>query len=108
MTFTEESGANAGDSLKIRVPVLTAVGQRDFGCYGTGGANCSNAQSYYAAEAPYYSSQACLRAFVLPRSGHVLNLHDNAPAFFAAVADWSDRFVRDRDETGNWRVQCAR
>jgi len=40
-----------------------------------------------------HSAQACLEAYVLPTAGHSINLHLNAPDWFAAALAWSDRRV---------------
>ena len=82
-----------GDSLRIHVPVLVAVGRYDSLMCSLGASNCSTASTLLAAEAPFYSRAACLQAYVLPGAGHDMNLHLNAQDFYAVAARWSDRWI---------------
>jgi pimeloyl-ACP methyl ester carboxylesterase len=79
----------------VHVPVLVAVGGADaFMCgdppFAT---DCTNAASVYESNAPFYSPEARLQTFVLPRAGHSMNFHLNAPNWFAAAAAWAEAFV---------------
>jgi pimeloyl-ACP methyl ester carboxylesterase len=82
-------------TLSIDVPVLLVVGQDDaLNCNATApGLSCANSAAIMARESANYSPQACLRAFVLPRAGHSINLHPDAPEWFAVADTWSDRHV---------------
>jgi pimeloyl-ACP methyl ester carboxylesterase len=74
----------------IRVPVLSAVGDRDaFFC----DVRCGTPGSATTVEPSYWPPQACLELYVLPNAGHLINLHPNAATFFRAAANWSDRRV---------------
>lgn len=89
--FAEDVDA---DTSRITVPVLIAAGQDDrLMCVGVGGVDCSSSASLLRSEAPFYGRAACLRAFVLPRAGHDLNLSLNAASFFAEAARWANRWV---------------
>jgi pimeloyl-ACP methyl ester carboxylesterase len=78
-------------SQQISVPVLLAIGSQDFPfCTGN---ICENADNVKAFESPFFSPQAQLQTFVLPDAGHNINLHLNAPSWFSAARDWSDRYV---------------
>lgn len=82
-------------TLSIRVPVLLVVGQDDaLNCNATApGLSCANSAAIMARESANYSPQACLGAFVLPRAGHSINLHPDAPEWFAVADAWSDLHV---------------
>ncbi|HSW65770.1 MAG TPA: alpha/beta fold hydrolase [Bacillota bacterium] len=81
-------------SWQINVPVLLLMGQNDNSfCNPSLGLSCANSQAIMAREASYYNAQACLEAYVQPLSGHVINLHLNAPSGFTAASDWANRRV---------------
>jgi pimeloyl-ACP methyl ester carboxylesterase len=76
-------------SVSINVPVFLADGQDDtLFCGPVGGDNCSTAASLAAAEAPYFSPAAQLQTFVLPGSGHDVNLAPNTQLYQQAVINW--------------------
>jgi alpha-beta hydrolase superfamily lysophospholipase len=82
----------AETSQAIHVPVLLAVGQDDASfCNASTGQSCDSSADVLARESGDYSSQACLEAFVLPDSGHDINLHPNAEQWFTAANDWVSR-----------------
>ena len=70
--------------------------------------NCSTASTLLAAEKFFYSGTSCLEAYVLPDAGHDLNLHLNAPDFFAVAARWSDRWIGSSGSASTDRSSCAR
>jgi pimeloyl-ACP methyl ester carboxylesterase len=96
-----------GDSARIDVPVLLAVGRYDKLMCRSDATDCSSASSLLAQEAPYYSTRACLQSFVLPGAGHDINLHRNAPDFFAVAARWSDRWVGSSAPPTSDRRRCT-
>ncbi|MEV0105098.1 hypothetical protein AB0H42_02000 [Nocardia sp. NPDC050799] len=51
---------------------------------------CADTATLQAAEAPHFSPAARLRTFVLPGSGHSVNLARNTAARQAAVRDWME------------------
>jgi pimeloyl-ACP methyl ester carboxylesterase len=69
----------------IHAPVLIVIGQYDnIFCTPP---QCSEAQI----EPTYYAPEAQVEIKVIPRGGHALNLHRNAPSVFATVLEWSNR-----------------
>lgn len=84
-------------SLAVHVPVLIADGQDDEGSCGPG-LPCKSAADILARESAFWSPEACLEAFVLPRSGHDMNAQYNAVSWSAHANDWIDRRAgRDAD-----------
>lgn len=86
--------------LDITVPVLLANGTGDpLFCGGPalGAADCSSASALVASERPYLGPNVpCVEGYVLPGSGHAMNLMPNAQRWFAA----SQRFVTERIGAG--------
>jgi pimeloyl-ACP methyl ester carboxylesterase len=81
-------------SLAVDVPVLLAVGSRDWiFCTGSLASNCASAPALSTGEAPYFSPDACLRTYVLPDAGHSLNLSVDTEDYQDAVHDWADAVV---------------
>jgi pimeloyl-ACP methyl ester carboxylesterase len=80
---------------RIHVPVLLVVGQDDaLNCNrAIAGLSCADSAAVLARESANYSPQACLQAYVLPRSGHSMNLHPDAPDWFAAANRWLGTYV---------------
>jgi pimeloyl-ACP methyl ester carboxylesterase len=80
----------AGDvslSRAVTVPVLLAVGTDDsINCDAA--LPCSSPQAVVQREAADWSPAAHLQAFVLPLSGHDINLAPDAPLWFAAADRW--------------------
>ncbi|MBD2536136.1 alpha/beta hydrolase [Nostoc flagelliforme FACHB-838] len=69
----------------IRVPVLIVIGQFD-------NIFCTPSQCLEAPVEPtYYKSSPSVEVKVIKNAGHNLNLHRNAPAFFATAIAWSNR-----------------
>ena len=77
----------------IKVPVLIANGRADkvFCAQGGGGSltDCTNAQTLYRSERTFFPV-ADLSTYVLPGSGHSMNLALNNRAFFARALQWAD------------------
>jgi pimeloyl-ACP methyl ester carboxylesterase len=88
---TNAAAIFADTSKQISVPVFLAVGQYD-GSFCTGDI-CQSADNVAAFEAPFFSPEANLETFVLPGAGHSINLAPNAPEWFEAARQWSDRYV---------------
>ncbi|WP_245745800.1 alpha/beta hydrolase [Nocardia altamirensis] len=68
----------------INVPVMVVNGSQDRLCLNA----CATTAALQAAEAPFFSAAARLRTFVLPGSGHSVNLAPNTADYQAAVRDW--------------------
>ncbi|GAB2691536.1 alpha/beta hydrolase [Nocardia thraciensis] len=82
-----------GMSSHIDAPVLVVNGGLDRLSCGIGYAACASADTLRAAEAPFFSPAARLRTFVLPGSGHSLNLARNTVEYQSAVIEWADSTV---------------
>ena len=80
---------------RIHVPVMLVVGQDDaLNCNSAiPGLSCADSAAVLARESGNYSPQACLQAYVLPRSGHSINLHPDAPEWFAAGSRWVRTYI---------------
>jgi pimeloyl-ACP methyl ester carboxylesterase len=91
MTATEAATQPQGltASLALSVPVLSVVGDRDATFCGV--PLCSQPGSAAALEPLFYSPAAQLELHVVPDAGHSLNLHLNAPTWFALAQQWLDR-----------------
>jgi pimeloyl-ACP methyl ester carboxylesterase len=74
-------------SISTNVPVLLADGQYDPYFCGAGD-DCSTVASLAAGEAPYFSPAASLQTYVLPGSGHALNLAPDTELYQQAVLSW--------------------
>ncbi|MFF7939648.1 alpha/beta hydrolase [Nocardia gamkensis] len=72
----------------IDVPVLVVNGSLDRLSCGPGYAVCADAETLRATEAPFFGPAARLRTYVLPGSGHSVNLARNTAEYRAAVIDW--------------------
>lgn len=72
----------------IDVPVLVVNGSLDRLSCGPAYAVCADAETLRATEAPFFGPAARLRTFVLPGSGHSVNLARNTAEYRAAVVDW--------------------
>jgi pimeloyl-ACP methyl ester carboxylesterase len=84
LTFGNEGPA----SLRIDVPVLLMVGEKDFAFCGFLSRNCSSAEAFRKQEAPYFSPAAQLSTYVLPDSGHNMALHKNSGEYREATLAW--------------------
>ena len=82
-----------GMSGEINVPVLIVDGSKDRLSCGSGYAVCANSATLKAEEAPYFAPAAKLQTFVLPGSGHSVNLARNTGAYHTAVIDWMNSTV---------------
>lgn len=93
------------DTLRIGVPVLLADGQDDaLDCDNAVAAlSCASSAAILARERGNYSPRACLQAFVLPRAGHSINLHPDAPQWFTAASRWIASYVN-----GGKAASCAK
>jgi hypothetical protein len=73
--------------------VIVLVG--DFDLAFCDAPSCS-ASGSFASEPGFYAPDACAEAVVIPRSGHILNLHFIAPLTYLTLLDWMDwRVGRD-------------
>ncbi|MFI9510068.1 alpha/beta hydrolase [Nocardia sp. NPDC052566] len=77
-----------GMSSRVDVPVMVTNGSLDRLSCGIAYAICRDTATLQAAEAPFFSPAARLRTYVLPDSGHSLNLARNTADYQRAVIDW--------------------
>ncbi|AYF79338.1 alpha/beta hydrolase [Nocardia yunnanensis] len=77
-----------GESSLLNIPVLLVDGGRDRLACGPGFGICTDSATLQAAENPYFTPAAKLRTFVLPDSGHAINLAPNTGDYRAVVIDW--------------------
>ncbi|MEU1205625.1 alpha/beta fold hydrolase [Nocardia sp. NPDC005825] len=82
-----------GESSLMTAPVLLVDGSRDRMVCGPGFGVCADSATLQAAESPYFSPAAKLRAYVLPDSGHAINLAPNTRDYHAVVVDWMKSVV---------------
>ncbi len=80
-------------TLSIHVPVMTAVGQNDGIFCVPLLLSCANGTAVKAREQVFYTPDACLEGYSLPGSGHDMNLHLNAGAWYTAANNWIARRV---------------
>lgn len=69
----------------IRVPVLSVVGEFDNVFCAT---SCAATSSPVLAERGHYPNAPSFETYVQPNAGHVINLHETAPYWFAMATDW--------------------
>lgn len=88
-SFSSMMFLDAALSDAINVPVFMVDGQYDtFYC----NQDCSSPADSASAEYHYYDNTPCYQAYILPNSGHDVNLEKNSTAWFAAANSW----VRNR------------
>ncbi|WP_329412373.1 alpha/beta fold hydrolase [Nocardia vinacea] len=82
-----------GMSSLITAPVMVVNGSLDRLSCGPAYSICADNATLQAAEAAFFSPAARLRTFVLPGSGHSVNLARNTAQYHAAVIDWMKSVV---------------
>jgi pimeloyl-ACP methyl ester carboxylesterase len=82
-----------GMSNFITAPVLIVVGGRDRMLCGVNYAVCASSATLQAEEAPFFAPATRLRTFVLPGSGHAVNLARNTVEYHDAVISWANSAV---------------
>jgi len=88
---TNSTNAYYSASQNIHVPVLVALGE--FDSIFCGAVPCGQPGSATETESAFYAPDACLEIYVLPQAGHSLNLHWEAPEWFAEAQAWAGRRV---------------
>ena len=83
----------SASTTAVNAPVMVAMGQKDILFCDNLLLSCANNAAVTTREAQYFNEHACLEGYVLNNSGHNLNLHRNAPDWFAAANNWADRRV---------------
>jgi hypothetical protein len=77
-------------SAQVDVPTLITIG--DFDHLFCEAPSCSVAGTQ-AHELDHWGSESCAQLAIIPNAGHALNLHLDAPDYFALVNAWADRWV---------------
>ena len=81
----------------ITVPVLLSVGHYDtLQCNEAIGLTCATGPAVRTREASYYGPRACLAAFVVPDTGHSVNLHYKGQDTYNYVNNWLDDYTINR------------
>ncbi len=83
-----------GMSSFITAPVLITNGGKDRLACGPNYSVCADSETLRAEESKFFSPAAKLQAYVLPGSGHALNLARNTRDYQAAVIDWMNNYVK--------------
>jgi hypothetical protein len=76
------------ETSEIRVPVLQAVGQDDAVFWCGLLSTCTSAAALRTAEAPFFGGSPSYSTYVLPKSGHDLNLAANHDLFYRTLTRW--------------------
>jgi pimeloyl-ACP methyl ester carboxylesterase len=76
----------------IKVPVLLVMGEKDkFFCNEL--LSCANSSAILDRERLLYTTESKLEAYVLPNAGHNMNYELNAPDYYTAVKNWSNKHI---------------
>ncbi len=75
-------------SQKINVPVLLVMGQDDI-LFCNADLPCTSNDQLKQRESSYFNSNAKLKAIVVPKDGHDLNLHPNAGIWYKEAINWA-------------------
>jgi pimeloyl-ACP methyl ester carboxylesterase len=78
----------AGIAAALKVPALLAVGGDDVLTCGGPYLACSSSSEILAFERQIFTGDEPLDAYILPGSGHSMNLAANASQWYAAAAGW--------------------
>jgi len=82
----------AGPSNLITVPIFLASAEHD-ATFNCGLDQCHDAGTLKAVESLHFTGTPSLETFVLPGSGHDMNLASNAHVFFDAASSWINRHI---------------
>lgn len=74
-------------SRRVTAPVLAVIGGADFGFCGTGGLDCTSAETVRAQETPYWPRRTTFA--VIPATGHSLHESTTAPITTAVMVAWA-------------------
>jgi alpha-beta hydrolase superfamily lysophospholipase len=77
-------------SPAIKVPVYLVMGSKDV-MFCNIALSCETKEAILLRERLLYTAN--LDAFVLPNAGHHLNYQKNAPVYYEAVVNWSNKHV---------------
>jgi hypothetical protein len=80
-----------GESNGVVAPVLDVIGE--FDRWFCAGQPCSSPTSTTSRERNWFQATPCFEQYVVPDTGHDLNLHFNSPKWFAVAIEWTDRMM---------------
>lgn len=87
-------------TVDIDVPVLVVNGEFDALICATDGMDCSTSAAVQAAEDPYFSTAACMRAISVPNTAHDLQLHRTVLLSNALMLGWTHLVTGGRSGGG--------
>lgn len=77
----------------LNIPVDMVVGQHDPFICGLLGPSCDSSATLATFEKPFYGPGAVVEAYVVPNTGHDLQLERSAPESNAQMLDFCDRYI---------------
>jgi pimeloyl-ACP methyl ester carboxylesterase len=86
--FATGPGSPAFDSGLITAPVLLVNGQNDLFFCQNSPVDCSTSSSLQRAEQQYYGASPSMTSFVVPATGHDINLEVTAPLWYGFALQW--------------------
>ncbi|GAB3208234.1 hypothetical protein GCM10027262_24460 [Nocardia tengchongensis] len=97
-----------GETSLMTALVLLVDGSHDRMVCGAGFAACADSATLQATESPFFPPATRLRTYVLPDSGHAINLAPNTRDYHAVVIDWMKSVVGCASATSSAAVSVAR
>ena len=77
----------------LNIPVLDVTGDHDAIFCGLNTASCTSSQALARFEQSFYGPKATVKAFLVPNSGHDVNLEKSAPLSYAHMIGFSNQFI---------------
>jgi hypothetical protein len=77
----------------LNIPVLDVTGAHDGIFCGLNTASCTSSSALAAFERSFYGPKATVEAFLVPNTGHDINLERSAPESYARMIAFSNQYV---------------
>jgi pimeloyl-ACP methyl ester carboxylesterase len=77
----------------LNIPVLDVTGDHDAIFCGLNTASCTSSQALASFERSFYGPRATVEAFLVPDTGHDINLERSAPLAYAQMINFSNWFI---------------
>jgi pimeloyl-ACP methyl ester carboxylesterase len=77
----------------LNVPVLDVTGDHDAIFCGLNTASCTSSKTLASFERTFYGPHATVEAFLVPDTGHDVNLEKSAPLSYAQMIGFSNQFI---------------
>jgi pimeloyl-ACP methyl ester carboxylesterase len=77
----------------LNIPVLDVTGDHDPIFCGLNTASCTSSQALATFERTFYGPQATVEAYLVPGTGHDINLEKSAPLSYAQMIGFSNQFI---------------